>query len=758
MFAESTTNNDDNQTTFKESLEKLKPTKHLLIVVFFTLGLIGAAIFVNLAIVRWRTHIYEFNLSQDTLIMKDGVQLSVSLAIPVQRRVNEKFSILLDYSIGRKDDFTYISDYRYFAAMASSGYAVAKVDVRGTGGSGGKLQDRISSAQELEDGLEVMHLLARKHWSTGKIVLIGMSQNTLLLAAKRPPSLKAVFVLHTPYDIYSDSLHHADGTFHATASVLNMAHQHGLPQSPNYLLDEEYYTNRFTQEPWLIKYLENQLDGAFWSTNSVEENLKNIQVPVYLVGGLYDSYVDSALHIYEHLKNYVPEVKVVMGPFNREWPSYAKPGPNFDGREEGVKWFNKWLKDRDSEITSEPDVSIFLRDSHEPDTDDNIPGTWTFMQWPLESSTSSQQQFYLSSHHKLSAQLEPLAAQNDSLVYNPTIGARSGSWWGDYTPNMQVFDEKSLTYDSETLTAPVSIVGYPSVSLKVAANFALARWNVRLEEVFPSGQVSLVTMGTMNGAFREGRTNPQSLPVNEYVTLKFDLHFTTWKFGVGNKIRIAISNSLWPTYWPTPGKMTTYLMTNDKESLVVLPVLSSSFKIDTPAFTKVPPQTFYPFVTKSLQRKDGFDYDFGRSPRNYAVCESNTTRSLIWTSDTYSNIKSNFIANFVAEHFTASIENPALSSWVAEARTLFIFALGTPEDMSGAPNVYTGDCKAHSYDWEWMPSDVDLTDKRTVDMRTQITLLSDASNFNITVTRVIKENGKVQREYIKSQIIPRQYQ
>ena len=130
MFSDSS-GTGENQLTIKESIEKLKPTPHLLLVIFFTLGLIGASIFINLAITRWRVHVYEYKITSDRLTMKDGVELSVSLVIPVQRIVGEKFSILLDYSIGRKDDVSYIEDYRYFAALASSGYAIARVDVRG---------------------------------------------------------------------------------------------------------------------------------------------------------------------------------------------------------------------------------------------------------------------------------------------------------------------------------------------------------------------------------------------------------------------------------------------------------------------------------------------------------------------------------------------------------------------------------------------------------------------------------------------------
>lgn len=608
----------------------------------------------------------------------------------------------------------------------------------------------------------MIHQLSKKYWCTGKVVLIGMSSNMLLLAARQPPALKSVFMLHTPHDLYWNSIHHKDGSFQANTAVLNMAHQHALPQSTHYALNNEYFEQRFLSEPWMMRYLEHSLDGPFWSVNSVQESLKNIRVPVYLVGGLYDSYVDSALRIYEQLKNYVSKVKVVIGPFNRAWPSEAKPGPNFDGREEAVKWLNKWLKNRHYDEESNHDVSVYIRDSHTPDTDTHIPGVWTYTHWPIDPSLLQQHQFYMSSRSKLTSKLsEASAPSNESLPYNPTIGAISGMWWGDFTPNMDKMDDSCLIYESETIASPITIVGFPSVSLRVATNTSFARWIVRLEEVHPDGQVSLVSTGSTNSALREGRMNPVPTSTNEYVTLKFDLHFTTWRFATGNKVRVAISNSLWPTFWPTPHQMTSYISLDDRDTMISLPALAPSFRIVTPSFTKIAPQTFYPFVTKSLQRKDAFHYDFGKAPRNYGICNTNTTRSLIWTSDTYSNIKGTLFANFVAEHYWASIQSPGDSIWAATARTLYVFDFGTPEDVSGATNMYVqGNCDdSDAYDWNWMPQVSGLNNKkRTVDLRTEVTLQSNATHFNLKINRVLRENNQLVKEYSQSRQIARQYQ
>ena len=37
------------------------------------------------------------------------------------------------------------------------------------------------------------------------------------------------------------------------------------------------------------------------------------------------------------------------------------------------------------------------------------------------------------------------------------------------------------------------------------------------------------------------------------------MHFTSWVFPKGHRIRVAVNNAQWPMIWPTPYPMTTTL-------------------------------------------------------------------------------------------------------------------------------------------------------------------------------------------------------
>ena len=52
------------------------------------------------------------------------------------------------------------------------------------------------------------------------------------------------------------------------------------------------------------------------------------------------------------------------------------------------------------------------------------------------------------------------------------------------------------------------------------------------------------------------------------------MHFTSWVFPRGHRIRVAVSNALWPMIWPTPYPMTTSLdLGGTSGSRIVLPVI-----------------------------------------------------------------------------------------------------------------------------------------------------------------------------------------
>ncbi|MCI0633043.1 MAG: CocE/NonD family hydrolase, partial [Actinobacteria bacterium] len=147
-------------------------------------------------------------------------------------------------------------------------------------------------------------------------------------------------------------------------------------------------------------------------------------------------------------------------------------------------------------------------------------------------------------------------------------------WWGDAAHDQRPTDAFSLVYDSEPLEEELEILGLPRALLQVSADAPLANWFARLCDVAPDGAVTLVAGAGVNGAHRESARRPEPLVPGQPVALDVEMHFTSWVFPKGHRIRLAVNNSQWPMLWPTPYPMTTRLrLGGDEPSRLVLPVV-----------------------------------------------------------------------------------------------------------------------------------------------------------------------------------------
>ena len=527
---------------------------------------------------------HEFRIEQDWLTMRDGIRLSVTYYNPIPIADGEKFPVLLEMLPYRKDDFFRARDYSHYTYFVRRGYVMAKVDVRGTGSSEGRLPDREYSDDELEDAVEIIHYLSKRPWSNGRVGMWGISWsgfNALQVAMRRPSGLAAILVAHSTDDLYKDDVHYIDGALHIDLYALEIDCDNGMPASPDYIIDDAYFESRFETYPWILTYLKHQRDDDFWRSHSLRWNYDAIQVPVFMIGGLLDGYRDFVPRMLENSK--VP-MKALIGPWNHAWPDDGVPGPNFEWRHEAIRWWDHWLKDRDTGIMTEKRLALFIRDGHPPDAQlQTTPGQWRYEDWPIRRT--KWRRFYPSSAGVLHEKVE--SSQIDRLKNNPATGIPLGYWWGEPTGDMREVEGSSLIYNSRILDKEIEIAGFPKVRLKTSVDAPLAHWVACLEDVQPDGQVSLVTGAVMNGSQRDSRLKPESLKPGEIYNLAFDLHFTTWTFHSGHRIRLKISNASFPMIWPTPNPVTMQLYVGTEATRMELPVVAPG-KPDVPPF--LPPE------------------------------------------------------------------------------------------------------------------------------------------------------------------------
>jgi len=513
---------------------------------------------------------YGVRMVQAWIPMKDGVRLAATLYVPDGAKPVEKFPALLDYLPYRKDDATAAGDYPKHAYFARRGYVSARVDIRGFGTSEGAPTDREYSEQEQIDGEQIIHWLATQPWSNGSVGMFGISWggfNALQMAMRHPPELKAIIAVDATEELFHDDVHYMDGMMHIDEFELNMDMAPGITGAPDYTLDEKVLGPRFDAAPWSLLYLKHQRDGQFW--RSPVRPIGDIKVPCFLIGGLVDGYRDSIPRMLEQTK---APLRALIGPWNHSYPNDADFGPRIEWREDAVRWWDYWLKGRDTGVMQDPKLVIFMRHWFPPDPNlETVPGDWRAETWPpagLKNST-----LYLQTNHTLSGSVEATATVHQ-LKYVPSIGVEAGFWWGELLSDQRPADAFSLLYESAPLDEEIAIMGRPHAFLNASANAPLADWFARLSDVAPDGTVTQITGAGLSGAQRDSMSDPKDLEPGKVYALDVAMHLTTWIFPKGHRIRLSVSNSMWPMIWPTPYNMTTSLNLGGSEgSRLVLPTV-----------------------------------------------------------------------------------------------------------------------------------------------------------------------------------------
>jgi len=658
------------------------------------------------------TPLYDFRMEDGWLKMNDGVRLAVTFYKPVPRSAGERFPVLFEFLPYRKDDGGYIGVYSLYAYFVQRGYILARVDIRGTGASEGMFPLREYSERELDDAVDVIDQLSRMPGSNGNVGMWGISWggfNAIQVAMRRPPALKAILAAMATDDLYHDDIHYIDGAFHVDEWAFWFDHSKGIPRSPDYPLDEAYYRERFESYPGLLTYLKQQRDGEFWSRNSLRGQYGKIQIPCYLIGGLLDGYRDSIPRMLGEMK--VP-LKAEIGPWNHAWPDDGVPGPNYEWRHEAVRWWDRWLKGKETGVRNDPRLVIFHRGGHAPDAGMTMtPGRWLAGDWPIPGTTWKK--LFPAANGRL--QEQPGSASADALFYVPSYGISTGLWWGEPTGDMRPDDAGGLVYDSDVLREKLEIIGLPRVRLRVKADAPLAHWAARLEDIFPDGRVALVTGGLLNGSQRRSRLQPEPLARGETYDLGFELHLTTWTFQPGHRVRLSVSNSLFPMIWPTPYLMTTTLVTGVEATHIELPLVQTG-RLGAPALRP---------AEKREVRTDARDLGSDVWPQGTNEWKRDTARGLVtytWSGKSRYEIRD--------RRFEATEKNVYETNESEPAKSRF---LGEDSDRIELPG-------------------------RTIDVLTSVEIRSDARDFHATFVRRILKNGRLVRKREWQETIPRVFQ
>lgn len=509
--------------------------------------------------------------------MPDGCKLAAKLWLP-ESACDNPVPAILEYIPYRKRDHCAARDHEDHAYYAAHGYASLRVDIRGSGDSGGLLTDEYLKLEQ-DDALAVIDWICAQPWSTGNVGMIGISWggfNGLQVAARQPVALKAIITMCSTDDRYADDIHYVGGCMLSDNMIwaANMFGRLALPPDPALVgqqwkdmwLDRLHNTGH-----WLEPWLEHQHRDAFWKHGSVCEDFAAIKCPVYAVGGWADAYTNTVFRLLDSLQ--VP-TRGLIGPWAHNWPQYGAPGPAIDFLTESLRWWDYWLKGIDTGIMNEPALTAWMQDTMPPRTHyEERPGRWvTEAKWP---SSNIQPEVFTLGLHTLTAKDGDEPEETLTLKSPEDTGSTSGPWFpygkGPEMPRDQQLEEGgSLVFDTAPLNEAVELLGQPIAQLVLGVDKPQAHLALCLSDIMPDGRATRVSYGMLNLTHRNGHEVPEPLQPGQSYTIDIPLKHCGQRFPKGHRIRLAISTAFWPAIWPSPDAVTLSLQTGT--STISLPI------------------------------------------------------------------------------------------------------------------------------------------------------------------------------------------
>jgi putative CocE/NonD family hydrolase len=494
--------------------------------------------------------------------MPDGARLAARIWLPVGAE-DQPVPALLEYIPYRKNDGTAVRDAIRHPYLAGHGYACVRVDMRGSGDSDGVLYDEYLP-QEHDDCLEVMAWIEAQPWCDGRLGMFGKSWggfNALQVAARRPPQLKALITIGFTDDRYHDDVHYMGGCVLASQMLPWATVMFGInaePPDPRWSGERwrEKWLERMEHSPPFVEaWLAHQTRDAFWKHGSVREDYSAIEVPVYAVGGWGDAYNNSIPRLLAGLT--VPR-KGLIGAWSHNYPEEGVPGPNMGFTQESLRWWDHWLKGRDTGVMDEPMLRSWILESEPPATYyDERRGYWVAdPAWP--SPQVGEQVLYLNSDGAANTlRSDPLAPQTLSFTGLLSHSFQCGEWGnfgsrGEFPPDQRSADGECLAFTSAPVSAPVVFLGNPEVDLELAVDKPDALVAVRLCDVAPDGASTLVSWGLLNLTHRDSHEHPSPVEPGTRYRVTVQLRMMGYQLSEGHRWRVGIS----PTYtrhaWPSP--------------------------------------------------------------------------------------------------------------------------------------------------------------------------------------------------------------
>lgn len=532
------------------------------------------------------------------------------------------------------------------------GYVQVAVDAYGTGASGGGWD--LLGPNEQEAYSDAAQWAKIQPWSNGKLGVAGVSYmaiTSLFTAQLRPDLVDAAFVSLPMGDAMRGTvgiggmlnglfmsrwlqLTHFTATQNVPASLLNPQHMQHLIE-----VTEEHVAQ---MQSYFLPLINQALEGEptynyqteYWSLRSPITNLERTEAPTMILGALHDLFQRDEPLMYEILKNKGVDSRLVI----YDGSHFINFVATHVGNETVppvdlmlLQWFDKYLKDIDTNVESIPQVTQFVKNYPTPSTPDEFKGDHfvTASDWP--HPLMAPERWYLREDEGLTKEA-PVTAETGPQMTQPehpsgiaydangllgvelhindgTECSRSFDQWtlGLNLPkacfsNSDLVPQQRVIFESEPMAEDYYINGPIQADIWIASTVTEAVVSVQIEEVstrqsLPITNGQLAATGRLvdpsrsryvDGVmiqpyhyFAEETSSP--LVPGEVVKMQIEVFPTSAIIRKGNKLRVSISPSNqaqamlnFPRQAMAEGGVTTIHISPEHPSSVVLPMVPTS--------------------------------------------------------------------------------------------------------------------------------------------------------------------------------------
>lgn len=407
----------------------------------------------------------------------DGTQLYVETWLPTPKDGNKPprrvptILVMTPYSSQGAEAYPSGSTPGLIDYYTARGYAVAQHHVRGTGESGGCLEQTASN--QWKDGANIVQYLGRDaYWTNGKVGMYGASydaETQISTAGLGNPTkvkyLKAIIPAASVGGQYD--WNYMDGVPWTGATLLgNASYLAAVSLLPGQQPAPQHYPEKLECQDEVMGESANTTGDytEYWQNRELRQGARNVKAATLMVHGLRDFNVQdiTLAGFFDRLPKTTPH-KGLFGVWNHAFPSsHSAVEPSWaraDWYDMVTAWFDRYLKGRDTNVEQWPAVQL----------QSNTGQWWAVKEYPTTGSRLGQ-----------------LALGPDG-----TLGVKRPNGATGYIEQVHIGEPEAGQYtvfETQPMKAHLHLTGQPMLDLWLTTDTGDGHVAAELEVIGPDGE------------------------------------------------------------------------------------------------------------------------------------------------------------------------------------------------------------------------------------------------------------------------------